>query len=258
MILPSVNRTQALGLTLITVALAAFLLPASWVAAYMDMTYQETYEGFDIYFVPAPKVYAIDVGGESNDWKTASDLQGARNQIDFWNEGPIEVETYRDFTLYQLPGYTLFYAVNGDIQSSRWDSPEKLKGYIDGEYYPTLVYTINDPDNYLIYRIGYESSVYWGELDGYKTPEFKNLADAKEFIWARIEELDPAADPTGTEGEESETPDQKDPISGGTNPEYTSDTLGALLLQQRTMISAVLGITGTGCLIYGSGQRDEE
>ena len=252
------NRTQGLGLTLITVALTAFLLPASWVAAYWDTTYIETYEGYDIYFIPAPNVYAIDTGGEPAEWTYFSDVQGARYKIDLWNEGPIEVETYRDFTLYKLPGYSMYYADNGEIKSHTWDSIEKLKGWVDGEYYPTLVYTIHSGgDDYLIYRIGYENPIYWGELDGYKTPEFKELVEAQEFVRARIEELTPTVDITGTAGD-SETPTVEDPISGSTNPEDTNETVGALMLQQRTMVSAVLGITGTGCLVYGTGRREEE
>ena len=253
------NRTQGLGLTLITVALASFLLPASWVAAYWDTTFQEEYNGYDIYFIPAPNVYAIDTGGEPTEWTYMSDIQGARNKIDLWNDGPIEVETYRDFTVYQLPGYTIFYAEQGETRSITWDSVENLKEYIDGEYYPTLVYTIHSgDDDYEIFRKGYITPVYWGELDGYKTPEFKDLESAKVFVRNRIEELTPGTDPTETAGNDPETPVQEDPISGSTYPEDTSETVGALLLQQRTMISAVFGITGTGCLIYGTGRRDEE
>ena len=253
------NKTQALGLTLIICAVATRGIPSTWLSAWTpDIELHEAYEGYDIYYIPEAGVYAIDVGGPVDEWSYFTDIQGARNKIDLWNLGPIWVEEYRDFTLYQVPGYSLFYATRGETRTNNWDSVEKVKAYVDGEYYPTLVYTIHcEAGDYLIYRIGYHSSLYWGELDGYSTPEFSSLADAKEFVYDRIKELAPVENPTETPTIEPEVPVQEEPVSES-NPEDTSNTVGSKYLQQRTLISAFMGVTGVGCFVYGTGAREEE
>ena len=256
---PRLNKAQAMGLTLLICAVAAWGIPSTWLSAWTpEVEFQEVYEGYDIYYIPEAGVYAIDVGGPVDEWSYFTDLQGARNKIDLWTLGPLFVEEYRDFTVYQLPGYSLFYATRDEVQTNNWDSVDKIKAYVDAEYYPTLVYTIHcEAGDYLIYREGYSSPLYWGEQVGYKTPEFSKLEDCREFIHGRIEELAPTETPTGTPSDESEVPVQEKPVQGGGNSEDTGETVGFVLQQRRNMVAGFLGVTGVGCFVYGIGDRKE-
>lgn len=255
------NHIQVAGLVFLMISIVSSgILP--WSAAMWDTEFEESYRGYDIYYIPFHEVYGIDTtGGTADTWIYNSGISGARNKIDSWVDEPEYIETHRDFDILLLSGVGHYYGESATITTSRWDSVSKLKSYIDDRYYPTLVYTIHAEDDWFIYRQGLQELNdlrYWGELEGYKTPEFKDLTDAKKFIRARIEELSPAADPTEIASEDPATPVLEDSISGNPKPENTRDTVGALVLQRRTMISAVLGTTGIGCLIYGTGRREEE
>ncbi len=211
----NLNKKQIIGLILIFTALVAFFVPSAWVSAYWDTEFIESYRGFDIYYFPNINVYGIDVGGDVMDWTYRTNPEACRKSIDLWMDGPIFVETYRDFTIYRIPGYSLYYGESATETSNKWDNLDNLKHYIDVVFYPYHIYTIHsDLGDFLIYQQGYPDCtpvpVYWGELGVYRTLDYATEAKAKEaartYIEIHTEQLpEPEPEPippaqTGLEG----------------------------------------------------------
>jgi len=251
---PNLNMTQTFGLVLIISALAALFIPSTWVSAYWDTTHIDTYRGYDIYYFPNINVYGIDVGGEPMDWVHVSSPDAARNKIDLWEDGPITVEAYRDFMIYQLPGWDLFYGEKGDEETAIYVDIVSLKGYIDAEYYPTRISTVHkDSDTYYIYRQGFVETRIWVEYEGEILQYFDKVVAARVYIDDLAEAT--VEEPTTETPENPEAPAQEESIPSG--DEMTPGTVGEAVQQRRSMISAFLGLTGVGCFVYGTGRRRE-
>jgi len=252
----NLNRTQALGLVLLLVSAFTYVGGWAWVTAYLDHTYVETYQGYDIYYFPNINVYGVDTGGEPNQWRFNSGLTGARNMIDTWLDSPEEVETYRDFTLYRITALDLYYGEGPLGRTANWDNVTHLKAYIDAAYYPTLVYTIHSGGGeWYIYRQGLEEMGdlrYWVEHGETSSTTYDSLKEAKAYAeeWIKAETSDET--PTESPGE-AESPTVGNPVNG-----VDPDTIGAFLEAQRLLISAVTGSMGAGLFIIGSLRREDE
>jgi len=250
---PKPNKIQTLGCVFLAAALFTALGGLGWVMAYWDTQLEETYRGFDIYYFPNIKVWGIDTGGEPQTWPTGSPRQSCRNKIDSWLDEPTLVEQHRDFTVYRLDGYGLYYAEGPSGETTtRWDNVTNLEAYLDAEYYDTLVYTIHrDGDTWEIYRRGYDDPVYWGTSGGESTPEFTSLEGAKQHIYDLLD-----TDDVDETVEADETPDAGDQVSG--EPEGGGTTVGDLLAANKWVITGVTGFLGAGLVLYGSTREDRE
>jgi len=246
------NRTQALGLVFLVIAAFSAVGGWAWVMAYWDYSPVETYRGFEIVYFSTINVYGIDTGGEPQTWAFNSGLQGARNMIDNWLDNPELIEQYRDWIIYKMGGYGLYYAENGDLTTSNWDNITDLRSYIDAEYYPTLVYTIHrDSGDYRVYRQGVTQIRYWVDLDGTELEYFETLAAAKQYVYDLVQPADPQS--TETPGD-AEIPD----IDADLDPDPEDyGTLGDLLDAQKWVITAISGTMGLGLVTFGSTRRDD-
>lgn len=249
------NRTQALGLFFMVISLFSYLGGFAWVSAYWDHELEETYRGMEIHFFPAPNVYGVKIEGlDLLDWPTTRTRSGARNTIDEMLDDPEHVETYRDFEIYKIPGYGLYYATQGTEKTANFDTLENLRNYIDAEFYPTVVMTIHrNNDDYLIYRENTEPVKYWVELDGTILEYFTSKQDAKAWVYERVDNQG-----TVEETEENpETPQDIDQDTGVDPVEAEAETLGEYLDSQKLMISVITGGLGVGCVVLGSIRREE-
>ena len=140
--LEQINVKHIFGIFLIALSLFSAIGAFGWMVGYLDNQFQETYRDHDIYYFPNPNVYGIDIGGEPSGWPFNAGLQGCRNMIDSWLDDPEYIETYRDFEIYQIKGFNLYYGVNGEQITAKWRLLEALEEYIDAEYYPTSGNTI--------------------------------------------------------------------------------------------------------------------
>jgi hypothetical protein len=243
-----VNTKHILGLFLIAISLLSSIGAFGWVLGYMDNSFQETYRDHDIYYFPNPNVYGVDISGDPSGWPFNSGLQGCKNMIDSWLDDPKQVETYRDFEIYQIQGFMLYYGVNGEAITGKWRHLEDLKEYIDTEYYPTRVKTFtNDQNTWIIYRQGYNPVQYWAETDGFKSPDFSSLKEARDFVREKI-----GSEPPIIVDENPETPSDQDPLPG--NPPKGL-SIGDRLDTQREIISGISGIFGLGFIALGEAER---
>ena len=248
----NLNKHQILGCVFLIAAIFTALGGLSWVMAYWDTQLEETYRGFDVYYFPNIKVWGIDTGGEPMTWPTGSPIDSCRNRIDGWLDEPALIEQHRDFTVYRLNGYGLYYAEGLSVTTTYWDNATNLEAYLDAEYYETLVYTIHrDGVTWMIYRQGYDDPVYWGESGGESTPQFTALADAKQHIYDLLDSED--VDETSEAGETADTADE---VSG--EPEGGGTTLGDMLAANQLMITGFSGALGVGLVLYGSTREDDE
>ena len=247
-----VNTKHILGVILIAFSLFSTIGALGWVLGYWDNSLQETYRGHDIYYFPQPNVYGVDIGGDSSDWPFNAGLQGCRNLIDSWLDEPDHIETYRDFEIYQIQGFRLYYAINGKETTAKWVLLESLKEYIDTEYYPTRVRIIKgEKETWIIYRQGTYPIIYWAETEGFKSPVFSSLATAKEYVNTKLE----TAEPEET-SDNPENPEVRDPIPGNLKGER--ETIRDRLDAQRGMISAISGVFGLGFIALGEAERRDE
>jgi len=249
--LPPVNIKHILGFFLISISLLSSIGAFGWVLGYMDNSFQETYRDHDIYYFPNPTVYGVDIGGDPSGWPFNSGLQGCKNMIDSWLDEPKHVETYRDFEIYQIQGFMLYYGVNGEAITGKWRQLEDLKEYIDTEYYPTRVKTFTGTQNtWIIYRQGFNPVRYWAETEGFKSPDFSSQKDAREFVREKLADEDPnVIDDNPT------IPDNQDPLHGDP-PKGLS--IGDRLDAQREIISGISGIFGLGFIALGEAERRED
>jgi len=260
----NLNKSQALGLVLLITALTAWFIPAGWLMAWTPETqFLESYRGFDIYYIDEANVYTVDIGtGEVADWPYFISVRGCKEGIDLWEDGPTFVDDYRGGTIWQMPGYNLYYWESGNEKTNRWDSLESLINFVDIEYFPNLVYTIHYGNrDYEIFQQGYHDPVFWGELLEYLTPEFGTLAEVKDFIRADLEDIPIEYDtPDSTDNGEPATPpeDPGEPDTGNANPDETVDTVGEQIQTRKTMIAGVSGSMGLGLMVLGSIKRDEK
>jgi hypothetical protein len=257
---PDLNRTQAIGLVLIFTALAAFFIPTAWVSAYMDTELVESYRGYEIHYLPNPSVYGVDIGGEVETWPFHGTLEAARDNIDLFVDGPEIIEDYRGGTIYKLPGHTIFWWEDEaqGLKTTTWDTLVNLKKYVDLEFFPNLVYTINsDLGDFLIYQQGHVAPRFWGELGDYSTPEYSNLADAKDAVRAYIVAQ---GKPEPTEGDETPGTPPADPgetDTGNSSGDDSTDTVGQQLATMKTLVAGVSGSIGLGLFVLGSTKRDD-
>jgi len=256
------NRTQTLGLALIVTSLFTYLGGWTWVLAYWDHTYVETYRGFDIYYFPNIGVYGVDIGGEPEHWRFNSYLEGARNMIDDWLDEPIHVEAYRDWDIYQMPGCGLYYAMGPEGTTPNYAAVEDLKAYIDAVYYPTLVYTYHvGSEEWLVYRQGLEelgTLKYWVEYGEERSLEYHTLEAAKAYAEEWIERVTaPASSEEPEVVEEAQAPAEVE--APEQFPEETvPGTIGAILTAQKNVIAVSTGVLGVGLVLLGKGEEGED
>jgi len=255
----NVSTKQALGVFFIALSLFTYLGGLAWFSAYWDNELVETYRDYDIYYFPNINVYGIDVGTEPQDWPFNTGLQGCRNKIDLFVDCPETLETYRDFTIYKLPGYNLYWGENTEDKTNTWDNLTSLKTLIDLEYYPNLIYTIHsDLGDFGIYQQGYFNPVYWGMLDGYQTLEYDQVSDAKQAVRDYIEEKTEEIPAPGDEttGDPIEEPGEE--YTGNADPDETVDTIGDRLNAQKNLISGISATIGIGLVAIDYGARRDE
>jgi len=255
------NRTQAIGLFFMVISLFSYLGGFVWFSAYWDTEYIETYRDFEIYYFPNINVYGIKTTGDPMDWPHTSALSACRNKIDSWLDEPTLMETVRDWEIYKINSYGLYYGANGDLETGWYDSVNSTRLFIEAEYYPTLVYELHlDGDTWEIYRQGAIDVRYWVEYEGTALEYFTTLEDAKEYARDRVEI---AKEEQPAEHEPEETEEQINtgiPILDeilNPDPENTQ-TLGQLLNTQKLMISAVTATMGLGFIVLGSVKREED
>jgi len=287
------NRTQAIGLFFMVISVFSLLGGWAWVSAYWDTDLAETYRGYDIHYFPNIHIYGIDIGGPSSEWVYLGNQETARNKIDLWVDGPITVGTYRDFTIYQLPGHDLYYGENGLMGTQIYINTTALESYIDTVYYPTRICTIHkgtegNYDEYKIYRQGLEGSpvelTYWVQLDGITLEYFDTKAAARAYVADRADPTPeaplieipenpdtPADNEAIPEGDYSmvdnlvdQVTDVIDYVTGagtsasGSSEDQRTDTIGAFMVERQTMITALTGSLGAGLMVLGSIKRDEK
>jgi len=249
------NRTQAIGLFFLVISLFSYLGGFAWVSAYWDYELEETYRGYEIHFFPAPNVYGVKIEElDLMDWPTTRTRTGARNTIDEILDEPEHMETYRDFEIYKIPGYGLYYATQGVTETAKFDTLENLKNYIDAEFYPTVVMTIHrNNDDYLIYRQNTDPVTYWVELDGTILEYFTSKQNAKVWVYDLVANQDTVEEPS----ENPETPQDIDQDTGVDPVEEETETLGEYLNSQKLVITAISGTMGLGLVVLGSTRREE-
>ena len=246
--LEQVNAKHIFGVFLIALSLFSSIGAFGWVVGYWDNSFQETYRDHDIYYFPNINVYGVDIGGDPSDWPFNAGLQGCRNMIDSWLDEPEHVETYRDFEIYQISGFRLYYGVNGEVTTGKWRLLEGLEEYIDTEYYPTSVKVFNGGQGtWIVYRQGIDPVLYWVETEGFKSPVYSSLEDAIQFVEKRlvVEEFDVVDD-------NAVVPGNQDPLLGDPSGGLS---VGDRLDAQREMISVISCVFGLGFIALGEAER---
>ena len=250
--LAQINAKHVVGVFLIALSLFSTIGAFGWILGYWDNSLQETYRDHDIYYFPNINVYGVDIGGVPSDWPFNAGLQGCKYMIDSWLDEPELVEIHRDFEIYQIQGFKLYYAVYGEETTAKWVVLEELKEFIDAEYYPTRVRTINGgQDIWIVYRQGTVSVIYWAETEGFKSPVFSSLTDAKEYVSIKL-----AAEKPEEVSDNPDFPDIQDPIPGGLEGE--GDTIEDRLDAQRRMVSVISGVFGLGFIALGEVERRDD
>ena len=250
--LAQINAKHVVGVFLIALSLFSTIGAFGWILGYWDNSLQETYRDHDIYYFPNINVYGVDIGGVPSDWPFNAGLQGCRNMIDSWLDDPELVEIHRDFEIYQIQGFKLYYAVYGEETTAKWVGFEELKEFIDAMYYPTRILTIHgDQDTWFIYRQGTYSVIYWAETEGFKSPDFSSRGEAKEYVYTKL-----AAEEAEEVTDNPEVPDVSIPIPGGLDGE--GETIGDRFDAQRGMISMISGVFGLGFIALGEAERHED
>lgn len=243
------NRTQALGLFFLVISIFSYVGGWAWVMAYWDYEYKTTYRGYDVYYFPEINFYGIDTGGEYTDWPYVSGtLLKVKLRIDSWLDDPLQVESYRDFILYEVTALGKYYGEGLGVETLQCNNLTSLRNYIDDMYYPTKVRSSHrDGDTWTIYRQGRETSLrYWVDFNGEVLQEFETLGGAEAYLKQLVEDAE-------------ET--QLNPDTPGTLPDEPAtgiDTLGDYLDSRKIVISAVSGGLGSGLVLIGSVKREEE
>jgi len=239
-----------LGTCLIALSLFSTIGAFGWVLGYWDNSLQETYRDHDIYYFPNINVYGVDIGGDSTDWPFNSGLQGCRNMIDSWLDAPQQVETYRDFEIYMIQGFKLYYGVKDATLTSKWAILDNLKEYIDTQFYPTSVKIFTGiQETWTIYRQGYDPVLYWAETEGLKSPTYTDLEKSIQYVEEKL-----AAENPEIENDQQETPGYQDPLPNGL-PDGKS--IGEQLNAKREMISMISGLLGLGFIAIGEAERSD-
>lgn|GEM_PF-6694886 len=141
------NVFIVVGLLLLLPWIGDQLLAAAPWPGYWRHVYVESYRGYAIYhfteigvygYIPE-EVYNASGGedlppGTGKLWKFAGSVEAAKRLIDDILSEPIYIESYKGWEIYRTPGTGLYYAVNSETgeNTSKWDSIDKLKRYIDG------------------------------------------------------------------------------------------------------------------------------
>lgn len=248
------NRTQAIGLIFLVISVFSYLGGFAWFSAYWDTEYRETYRDFEIYYFSNINVYGIKTEGDPSDWVHTTALSACRNKIDSWLDAPEHIETYRDWEIYKLNGYGLYYATSDGQETPTWyDSVNSTRLFIDAEYYPTLVYEVHlDSETWMIYRQGSETIRYWVEYDGTILEYFTTLDDAQEY--ARLES-DALAEELEEEQQDTEDPELDEELEPDAED---NSTIGDILDARKILISGVTAALGLGFLALGSVRRQEQ
>lgn len=259
---PDLNKTQALGLVLIFTAITAWMIPASWLMAWTpETTFMESYRGYDIYYIAEANVYAIDTGGEVGSWNYQGSVQGAKYRIDFWLDGPIFVEVYRDFEVYKLNGVEFYYGEGLNDKTNTYDNLDNLKHFIDVEYYGIEVYHVEyQGESWAIMQLGYFEPVFYGVNGELITPKFSTESEAYQYLYDMLtedaEETDP---PLEEEAGEDPTSEEENPIPPDTGEnEGILETVSDKLEEYRILISGITGSLGAGLFIWGTTKKEEE
>lgn len=257
---------QALGVFFIALSLFTYMGGLVWVSAYWDHSLVETYRDYEIHFFASPNVYGVKLEGvEPINWPMARSRGSARDLIDSILDEPELQETYRDFELYMIQGYELYYGTSSTENTPKFDTVENLKNYIDQAYYPVVVRTKHrDQGDYLIYRSGLETEgtlVYWVETpDGETSETYETLAEANTAAEALITEYDnhtgSIPDPGTDEPNNSTTPDPPGQVGSEYDP--PGETVGDRLNAQKNLISGISATIGIGLVAIDIGAHRDE
>ena len=127
---------------------AGFVLDVGQPGDYWYAQFRETYQDFDIYYLPSPGgLFGITYGGEeptlggSGYLAFIDTLDGARSLIDNWVMDPTFIETFLRWDLYREPALgQRYYGVDilTNEESSKWMDLQPLKDYLYGIYYGAL------------------------------------------------------------------------------------------------------------------------
>jgi len=262
----NLSTKKALGVFFIALSLFTYVGGLAWVSAYWDHSLVETYREHEIHFFASPNVYGVKLEGvEPINWPMARSRTSARDIIDSILDEPELQETYRDFELYMIQGYDLYYGTSSAENTPKFDTIENLKKYIDQAYYPVVVRTKHrDQGDYLIYRSGLESEgnlVYWVVTpDGETSETFETIAEANtaaETLITEYEEQAGSIPDAGTdEQNNSITPDTPDQVDSEYDP--PGETVGDRLNAQKNLISGITAAIGIGLVAIDYGARRDE